>query len=397
VNPEGYQTYSISFTVNNTLGAGANLTISSSNGSLTGLSPMILAAGTNVITGTFIDNPPVDTLACFTISISNPDQYCNTTICIPLPDCHGTGCTKKVSIKKFDCAGTDGSGNPQYYVCLDVTWGGTSGSTMTLNTASGTFVPNPVTINNGNQLLCFTYTDLPPHSGFIALYLYFFDPNNEGTCKDSIKYEFKPCHEDTCTLGVYGECAHCKNHDVNIWTYDIDLTVYNPFGNNATVTILPIAAGTFGPISPASVPPGMQTISTVFTDVPPANSIICFKVLLTDQKTQQSCWRTICLALPPCDSNESVINNKNASFYMTISPNPASDDVKIAWQFLGKANNVQFIITDLNGKAVTTFEETSKDGVQLINTSKWQQGMYLVRVVNEGHTVANTKLLIIKN
>jgi PKD repeat protein len=397
VNPQGFQTYSMNFTVNNSLGAGANLSIYSSNGTVTGLSPMVLAAGTNVITGTFIDNPPVDTVACFTVVVSNPDQHCDTTICIKVPDCHSTGCTKKVSVKKFDCAGFDGSGNPQYYVCLDITWGGTSGSTMTLNTPSGTFIPNPVTLNNGNQQICFTYTDLPPHSGFVTIYLYFFDPNNEGVCKDSVKWEFKPCPKDSCQLGIYQECAHCKTHDLNTWTYEVELTVNNPFAGNANATILPIAAGTFGAITPNPVPPGLQPITTTFTDVLPSNSIICFRILLTDPQTQQTCWRDICLALPPCDSNTEFIGNKNASFYMMLAPNPASDQVKISWELQKKVSDVKFIITDLSGKIVTSFDGKSKDGVQLINTSNWQQGMYLVRVISDGQTLANTKLIIIKN
>jgi len=393
---DGYPTFSLSFTINNTLGAGAGISISSAQGIVSGLSPNTLAAGNNVVTATFIDMPPFDTTACFHIVVWNPDQNCDTTICLKLPVCAGN-CTKKISVKKFECAGFDQSGNPQYYLCLDVTWGGASGTTLSLSTPSGSFVPDPVTVNNGNQQLCFTYTDLPPHSGLLTIYFYFYDPNVESVCKDSLKYEFKPCPKDSCQLGIYQECAHCKSHDLGTWTYDVELTVSNPFANNANLTILPIGAGTFGAITPNPVPPGLQPVNTTFIDVPPANSIICFKILLTDPQTNQSCWRTICLALPPCDSLASIIDNKNASFYMMISPNPASDEVKISWQFLGTANNVQFIISDLNGKPVNTFAGKTKDGVQVINTATWPQGIYLVRVINDGNTVANTKLLIIKN
>jgi PKD repeat protein len=393
---DGYPTYFLSFTVNNTLGAGANISITSPQGMVYNISPAVLAAGTNTISANFIDMPAFDTTACFTIKVWNQDQNCDTTICFALPDCGGH-CTSKVSVKKFDCAGFDNSGNPQYYVCLDITWGGSNGTTLSINTPSGVFTPNPVTINNGTQQVCYTYTDLPPYSGFLTIYLNFFDPKLETVCKDSVKWEFKPCEKDTCSIGIYGECAHCKSHDLGTWTYDIDLTVFNPFPYNASISILPIAAGTFGPFTPASVPPGMQTVSTTFTDVPPANSIICFRVLLTDPKTKKSCWRDICLALPPCDSTESIINNPDASFYMTMAPNPASEQVRISWQMTGKTTDVNFSITDLSGKVVTSFKGKSKDGQQFVNTGNWQQGMYLVRVVHDGQVVANTKLIIIKN
>jgi hypothetical protein len=82
---------------------------------------------------------------------------------------------------------------------------------------------------------------------------------------------------------------------------------------------------------------------------------------------------------------------------MMMAPNPASDQVKISWEMQDKSKEVEFVITDLSGKVVNSFKGNEKDGVQLINTTNWQQGMYLVRVVSDGQTLANTKLIIVKN
>ncbi len=396
VSPSGNQTYFLSFTFNNTLGAGANVNISSPNGVISSLTPVVLAAGINTVTATFEDTPPVNAIACFNIIIYNQDQRCDTTICDTLPPCGGKNCKLSAQITKFDCAGYDGSGNPQYYVCMNVTWGGSNGSTFTLSSTAGTFVPNPVTINNGTQTLCYTYTDLPPTNAFLTIYMYAYDSLTETICKDSIKREYKAC-PDSCNLGIYGECAHCHEKEGSTWTYDIDLTVFNPFAGNATVSILPIAAGTFGPITPNPVPPGMQTISADFTDILPANSIICFKVLLTEVATGKTCWKTICIYLPPCDSMSNILVNTYEAYSLMVYPNPSSHMAKINYHFDDQSAHVEFILTDVNGREINRIVAGTSSGEEVLNTSDLDQGMYFIQVVKDGRNVGNTKLIVLRN
>jgi PKD repeat protein len=396
VSPAGNQTYNLTFSVNNTLGAGANISISSPNGVISSLSPGTLAAGVNTITAVFEDTPPVNGSACFNLVIYNKKQKCDTTICMKLPVCGSKDCKLSTKITKFDCAGHDGSGNPQYYVCMNVTWGGSNGSTYTITSPAGTFTPNPVTINNGTQSLCYTFTDLPPANSFMTIYTYAFDPIKETTCKDSFKWEYKPC-KDSCILGIYGECAHCHKHDGGTWNYDIDLTVFNPFAGNATVSILPIAAGTFGPITPNPVGPGMQIITSDFTDIAPANSIICFKVLLTEIKTGKTCWKEICIYLPPCDSMTSIMVNTVESYSMTVYPNPTSDVAKINYRFEDASAQIEFVMTDVNGREINRKQAENNSGETQMNTSDLDQGIYFIKVIKDGRVVGTTKLTVLRN
>ncbi len=395
ISVNGNQTYQLTFTINNSLGAGAGININSPDGPVTSISPLTLAAGTNTVTATFEDVPPVTGTACFNIVIYNQNQKCDTTICRRLPPCEHKDCKLDTKLKRINCSGNDANGNPTYYLCLDVNWGGSNGSTLTLNTASGSFVPNPVLVNNGTQTLCFTYTDLPPVNSFITLYSSVFDPVSGLVCRDSLKFEYKNC-PDSCKIGVYGECAHCHEFENGVWTYDIDLTVFNPFANNATVAITPIAAGTFGPITPNPVPPGMQTVSTEFTDLAPANGIICFKVLLTDVITNKTCWRDVCIALPPCDSNATILYNVEESFSLVMHPNPASEQTRLTYQFLHPSDDMQIIITDVNGKLIQTITPESFAGQAVINTADWYQGLYFVKVIKDGRDVGTSKLVIVR-
>ncbi|MCC6817856.1 MAG: T9SS type A sorting domain-containing protein, partial [Bacteroidia bacterium] len=394
VSEMGNQTYSLSFTFNNSLGAGANVNITSSNGIISSLSPSLLASGINTVTANFEDIPPQDSIACFTIIIFNKETRCDTTICTKLPPCGQKDCKISPKITEFTCIGLDGSGNPQYYVCMNINWSGSSGSTLTLSAPSSSFSVNPVTINNGPQSLCWTYTDLSPTSSFITIYLYAFDPVTGLVCKDSIKTQYKPCSKDSCSIGVYGECAHCHQQEGGIWTYDIDLTVLNPFAGPATVTIPPIAAGTFGPITPNPIASGMQTISCEFTDLSPTNSIICFKVLLTEVSTGKTCWRNVCIALPPCDSNVSILVNTVEQFNLMVYPNPANNSTHINYQFTDQPNQLSFDLMDVNGRIIKSINTQQASGDLELDLSSVTDGLYFIRVYKDGRVVGNTRLLV---
>lgn len=394
VSPEGNQTYSLSFTVNNTLGAGAGISISTPAGSISNLSPAVLAAGINTVTATFEDLPAVDTVACFTLTLSYQNQICDTTVCIKLPPCGAKDCKLGNKITEFTCIGHDGSGNPQFYMCMSVNWGGSNGSTLTLSTPSGSFVSNPVNINNGTQTICYTYTDLPPQSGFMTIYLNVFDPVSELVCKDSLKHQYKPCPKDSCKLGVYGLCAHCETEELGTWTYDVDLTVLNPFPGNASISIAPIAAGTFGPVSPNPVGPGMQSISVPFTDNAPANQIICFKVLLTEISTGKTCFQTVCLALPPCDSLSRIQVNTVEHYSISLYPNPAGDYSKINFNFEETSAQVQFVLRDINGRELHTIRTGTNQGEVLLDTRAYADGLYFIEIQNNGKPAGYSKLTI---
>lgn len=396
VSAAGNQTYTLSFNINNTLGAGASVSITSPQGLVYGISPGTLAAGINTVTATFEDTPPLSNPACFTLTISNQDQVCDTTLCVKVPPCGNKDCKLSPKITEFSCVGYDGSGNPQYSVCININWSGSNGSTLTLSSSTGSFATNPVTINNGPQTICYTYTDLPPLNTFTTIYLYAFDPANGLVCKDSVKRDYKPCPKDSCTVGIYGECAHCHKYDAGVWSYDIDLTVNNPFSGPATVSIMPISAGTFGPITPNPVGPGMQTVSSIFTDLAPANNLICFKVVLTEVSSGRKCWKTICIALPPCDETGVIIVNAEEDFNVLIYPNPAKTFAKVNYQFNQTSADglTEFVLTDVNGRRIESVQVNNDSGETIFNTASLDQGLYFIQVIRNGRVVGNSKLIV---
>jgi PKD repeat protein len=390
VSEAGNQTYTVTFSINNTLGAGANLSVNTTGGTVTGITPSVLAAGVNTVTAVFEDTPPVTTRPCFNVVLYNKEQKCDTTICMQLPDCNSTKCTIRNKLHEIICAGKDANGNPQYQVCLDIYWGGSNGSSLSLATASGTFTPNPVTVNNGSQTLCFNYTDLTPYGNYVVIYTSYFDPATGKVCRDSVKFQHESC-PDQCALGIYGECAHCSKEMDG--AYDINLTVLNPFAGSASVSILPSSGGTFTSINPNPVPSGMQVVNAVYSGPVPSSGIICFKVLLTDLKTGRTCVKEVCLALPQCDPITSDDAGKDV-FRITVHPNPGNQETNISYESTVTDGKITLEIVDVSGKVLYKTRMQSSGIPEVVNTTDLAPGVYMVKIIRDGEVAGIEKLMI---
>lgn len=393
VNALGYQTYNVTFNVNNSLPNGASIAISSPQGTISSLSPAILNNGMNTVTAMFTDIPAIDVAACFTISIWNQTERCDTSLCIKLPPCASKDCKVRINVvEPFSCIGFDGSGNPQYYGCINANWGGSNGSTMTLVSPNATFSPNTFTVNNGNNTICFTYTDLPPvNFGSVLIHAYFFDSLTELNCRDSFKISYKPCQE-SCLASVTGLCAHCeRENEGGLWTYTIEMDVFNGSGSNATVSIVPISAGVFGPITPNPIPPGYTTISTTFTDLGTVDTIICFRIVLTNVITNQICYRDICVNLPPCDDPVSVDEATRTNGY-EVYPNPAKHYVSIRSNDLRTGGKIELI--DNNGKLVKEMQVQPYSQIATLLTNDLNSGLYMLLFKDKNGKIITTRIII---
>lgn len=391
LDPAGNQTYTVSMTIVNNLAAGANVSISSPQGSISGLSPLILALGTNTVNFTFTDLPLIDTLVCFNVVVYSQNKKCEARVCVKLPPCKGE-CRDTIRWEKFDCKGFDPLGNPVYTMCMNVYWGGSSGSSMTISTASGSFSPNPVTVNNGWQTICVNYTDLPPTTGFATFYFTFYDPISKLTCRDSLHREYVQC-KDSCRLAVVGLCAHCKYKD-STKVYTIELTVNNTLGGPASVSIPPVSTGTIGTISPAVLPVGIGMVSFPFIDTGAKDSIVCFRIYLT--VANKICYQDVCVYLPDsCERPHSGISSITQFSYFMLAPNPAKEAVQLSFS-KSNAKDRSIQIKDINGRVIyqrnLKFTEEKLD----VETESWSNGVYFVSLIQDGKYRGSIKLKIEK-
>ena len=395
VDANGNSTYTMTINLNNALGNGANLTISSNDGIVTSINQSSLNSGSNTITATFTDILPNNNYACITLHLTKDNQTCDTTLCFKLPDCSSKDCKIIGKITEFKCIGQDANGNNQYYMCMDVNWSGNNGSTLTVTSSAGSFVNNPVSINNGTQNICYTFTDLPPTNTAGVVQLYVFDPITGKICRDSFKRDYKPCPQDSCSFGVYGLCAHCHERMTDGWSYHLELTVLNPFATNANISISPNAAGTFNSISPSNIGPGIQTFDVDFTDINPHNSIICFKILLTDPSSGRTCYKTVCMALPNCDSlGTSIVVNVIDNFTLSMYPNPSNESTVLDYYFEDEKHDLTIKVLDINGRILDSMPLEHHRGKQMIQTSTWANGLYFIQLNQAGRVLHQQKLIV---
>ncbi|NNJ54823.1 MAG: T9SS type A sorting domain-containing protein, partial [Bacteroidia bacterium] len=393
VDAHGNQTYNLIFNVNSTLANGASISITSPDGIVSSLSTSIVNNGANIITGVFTDISPYTDTICFDISIWDQTDRCDTTICIRKPPCKDEECEVSiVSQEPFDCIGFDGSGNPMYYGCVNINWAGSNGTQLTLVAPNSSFSPNPITVNNGANYVCFTYTDLPPlNPGGVMITAFFYDSITQRTCCDSFRIIYKPCKEK-CLLDVTGLCAHCEEEmQGGLWSYNVQLDVTNPMGTNASVSIVPIPEGSFGPISPNPIPPGTTTINTIFTDLGVADSIICFRVILTNVVTGDVCYKDICLALPPCD--DVSVGTLELNSLIKIYPNPASDNVTISISDPSMGEG-RINLTDINGRLVRSIPLDKGRNLISIMLDDYPKGVYILKLTNSDQVSAVKRLII---
>jgi len=116
---------------------------------------------------------------------------------------------------------------------------------------------------------------------------------------DVIKIDFVTC--DNCKIYVK-ETISCGplNEDGN-QTYTVQLQINNGFGPGAIVNAFSMQ-GTFSGITPSIIPMGTSTVTATFTDIAPADTIVCFTVTLS--YNNERCPTEVCTILPECQSCE---------------------------------------------------------------------------------------------
>lgn len=76
-----------------------------------------------------------------------------------------------------------------------------------------------------------------------------------------------------------------------------------------------------------------------------------------------------------------------------VYPNPANEAVAV--EFLsGESRRSEIVITDLSGREVLREQASSSSGIMMLNTASWAEGMYLISLVSDGHTVSRKKLIV---
>jgi hypothetical protein len=81
--------------------------------------------------------------------------------------------------------------------------------------------------------------------------------------------------------------------------------------------------------------------------------------------------------------------------YLKIHPNPAHDYIIIDYS-LEYYKKSLIEITDINGISIKTIEVKNETNQLVIDTRKWNSGIYIATLKNNDKIIENTKFMIVK-
>ncbi|NOQ26668.1 MAG: PKD domain-containing protein [Bacteroidales bacterium] len=279
----------------------------------------------------------------------------------------------------IQCGPVNENGDQTYSVQFEInnTYG--AGSIVNISSLQGMVTGiTPSVIPLGTSTVSATFTDIAPMDTSVCFVV-------------TLTYQNERCGVEVCSLlpdctslcefGVFGLCTHCLRETDTEWTYSIELTVQNPFAANAAISVLPIAEGTFGTITPNPVPPGLSTVTIPFTDTNPSDSIICFKILL--EHNGRICSQDVCAFLPDClfTGIASDLELRNFSAF----PNPASDNVTIFYNTPDVSESI-ITINDIRGRVVYVQQVNNTENKLDINVNHLSPGVYFVGLKNNKYS-----------
>jgi PKD repeat protein len=411
IDTNGTQVYYFTMFIDNPFGPGTTYSLSSPGGPISGLSPVTLAPGMNLISGFFADVPPVSNPFCVTGALYFREERCLLKeICVDLPHCEKPQpCKVDTKWLEILCAGRDANGNPQYYFNYEIGWPGSDGSTiLSITTPYGTITnPSINTLNNGLNNLSGIFTDLAGKHVF-CFEMYVFDPERRQVCfiKDCI--ELPDCPEDIgpCGRRVFSlKDIRCGRRDINgNPTYRVHFTVNNPFPGGASIYFTSPDGG-ISNVSPNIIGPGSNGIDALFTDLAPYTSTVCVTIIIVDHESLKTCTQRICFTLPECsdaaageaftgigakDSDLEVSGNN-----IQVNPNPAKEQTVISYTF-GKGTARSITVTDMYGRTLRVFNVTDDKGQITLETSSYSPGVYMVTGYADNKSIGSKRLIIIK-
>lgn len=329
----GYPVYSFAYDVFWTGSNGSSIVMfNTTNGSVSGLSPVTLNNGWNTITGTLTNSSGLGTF-CFEAYVYDPvaQRVCFFKDCIDLPECNTQPCHAEGEWIKITCIGQNSDGYPMYSFQYNLYWGGPNGAPIASFTSPNGPITSltPSTLNTGWNTITGVITNTSGTNPFcFEMYVQIPGTNNKcyfKDCKDLPECNLEPCHAD----GKW-QTIVCIGTDAN--GYPQYYFEYN-FGwggaNGSPIVSFTSPTGTISGLSLSSVNTGSNLITGVFTNTSGSTDPFCFNMVIHDVKSEKDCFWKDCIDLPecngidPCDADGKWINmvcigkdaNGNAQYY----------------------------------------------------------------------------------
>jgi len=175
--------------------------------------------------------------------------------------------------------------------------------------------------------------------------------------------------------------------------YDYTGTSPTPY----TVTVGPPNNGTLSGMTSGTLNPGINSISGIFTDIPPVGYNFCLEIIHGDSATGGSCKQEVCSQLPPCDSlppcNQKVCVCDDCGGIICGGDDQNGNPIYKIYFYINYSgnNNSTFYISTAEGVFTSLSSNIVNNGfnqysVMFVNLPPWQGYMCMNVVIRDSVT-----------
>lgn len=209
----------------------------------------------------------------------------------------------------------------------------------------------------------------------------------------SLEYTLLDCKP--CDIKELKVKDQIKN-DTKFCSFTVTFTIDNG-GDLLTTTIGTVSDDVIITPSVVTLYPGPNTITVIIIPINGFTGGLLNLFFNSITKDGKSCMNEIQFTLLPCDGEESMefktdSTANNTIRTITLSPNPAKEEVTLLYSGLEDKNTVE--LYDLTGRNLVNYSIDTSDGSLLIPINNYPSGIYIVLIRSKNGIVGQRKLII---
>jgi hypothetical protein len=403
INIDGVNLYAVTIDCNNPYGtvAGATLSVAGGEGYFDS-SILQLPAGSSTQTILF------NSLSGFqggdvTVTIQShwKEEWCVSQLRINFPeDCKEVGsCNFGYDIRRINCITTPYGNIYDIEVIVYNPYPIQASTTLSVPDGHGFLVPTTIQVAPGTNTYHFS---MYPQNGFNggAVNLVFNSGFASFFCRKEGKFDFPElCTEPrSCEFEYAFTEPRCQSIGANNISYQVNLSVFNPTGDTATMTLMtPYGAGYFVSNNLLLPPnasyqtfyfyptiPGFLGGDVTVTILIHSKDGICFAEQTL--KFENCCFR--------CPINEKIAETTTLIYnILRIAPNPANAVTTIFYNFVNDKAVKTIELTDLLGRSLKSWTPTETSGKIELDCTVYANGQYLILMKEDNKIIETAKLI----
>ena len=404
ININGINLYSVTLSCNNPYGTAVTSVLTTPGGEgHFDSSVLVLPAGYSLQTTLFYAISPFQS-GLVTVNIQSHwrAEVCNSEIKIDFPvSCSELmpSCNFKYDLIKISCIETSYGAIYDIEIAIFNPYPIQATTTLSVPNGEGYLVPATMQLLPGDHTYHFS---LYPLNGFHggSVDLIFGSGFANLNCIKLRKYNFPALCSTaprTCDFDYEFTKPRCQNIGANVFSYQIDMSAFNPTGSAATMTLMaPNGEGYFVSNNLLLPPYGSNQSFYFYPSAGFQGGLVTVTILVHFK--EKTCYSEQTIEFKDCSATNSIDGKMGKAIIITanllrIAPNPAKAATTIFYNFENKKAIKTIELTDVLGRTLKTWMPTEASGAIELDCSIYTNGQYLILMKEDQKVIETAKLI----